>query len=130
MKNLLFWTAVSGALCVILGAFGAHGLKGKLDAYQMDIFEKGVTYQMSHTLAMLACVVLMKIYGNNAFGTAGLFFGLGIICFSGSLYLLAARDLLGLGSMSSILGPITPIGGLLMIIGWVMLAVNALKVNL
>ena len=109
--------AISGALCVIIGAFGAHALKPHLDAYQLTIYEKGVQYQFYHTLALLAMGLLEK-QGGPAKGLtlAGWFFLFGIICFSGSLYLLACRDLLPFPVGWA--GPVTPLGGVGFIAGW------------
>jgi uncharacterized membrane protein YgdD (TMEM256/DUF423 family) len=126
MKYIGAIAAVSGALAVALGAFGAHGLKPHLDAYQLDIYNKAVLYHFIHTLALLTCVVLFAIdpaaKGLNA---AGYCFITGITLFSGSLYLLATRHLTGLPA--NILGPITPIGGLFFIAGWVMLVLYFIR---
>ena len=118
--------AISGGIAVALGAFGAHGLKPLLDAYQVGIYEKAVHYQFFHTLAILACVLLMqKNPDNKQLLWAARLFGFGILCFSGSLYLLATRHLLPvpLGWV----GPVTPIGGVSFIGGWVLLALAAGK---
>lgn len=119
-SSLLRTGAVFGALAVITGAFGAHGLKPHLTDYQIAIFEKGVQYQFYHTAAMLAVALLLKQSPDNQWlKRAGWCFILGIIFFSGSLYLLACRDLLPLPV--AWVGPITPIGGLCFILGWGML---------
>ncbi len=116
-----------GALAVILGAFGAHALKEKLDAYQLEIFNKGVQYQFYHVAALFAVVLLSTKIQSKSLDFAGWFFTIGILFFSGSLYLLATRSLLGLDSITSIIGPITPIGGLCFIIGWILLAISFSK---
>jgi uncharacterized membrane protein YgdD (TMEM256/DUF423 family) len=116
-----------GALAVILGAFGAHALKEKLDAYQLEIFNKGVQYQFYHVVALFAVVLLSTKIQSKSLDFAGWFFSIGILFFSGSLYLLATRSLLGLDSITPIIGPITPIGGLCFIIGWVLLAFSFSK---
>jgi uncharacterized membrane protein YgdD (TMEM256/DUF423 family) len=113
--------AILGALTVIIGAFGAHGLKPQLSEYQMAIFEKGVQYQFYHSLAMLVLGVLQRQMPENAWiRQAGWLFFAGIAGFSGSLYLLACRDLLPFSVTWA--GPVTPIGGLFFISGWLRLA--------
>jgi len=115
--------AISGALAVALGAFGAHSLKAVLDPDQLQTFETGVRYQFYHTLALLFVGLLMNSHPSKALNMAGTSFLVGICCFSGSLYLLATRSLLGIENLT-ILGPITPIGGLFFIIGWVFIALS------
>jgi len=119
--------AVYGALAVILGAFGAHALREKLDTYHLDIFNKGVQYQFYHVVALFAVVLLSTKIQTKSLDFAGWFFIVGILFFSGSLYLLATRSLTGLDSLTSIIGPITPIGGLCFIIGWFLLAFSFSK---
>lgn len=119
--------AVYGALAVILGAFGAHALKDKLDTYQLDIFNKGVQYQFYHVAALLAVVALSEKIAAKTLAYAGWSFSAGILFFSGSLYLLATRSLLGIDALTPILGPITPIGGLCFIAGWIFLLISFLK---
>ena len=119
--------AVYGALAVILGAFGAHALKDKLDAYQHTIYEKAVSYQFYHVVALLAVALLADKLQVKTLSLAGWFFTAGILFFSGSLYLLATRSLLGLDALTPVLGPITPIGGLCFIIGWILLLVSFTK---
>ena len=115
--------ALSGALAVALGAFGAHGLKPVLTEYQLAIYEKGVHYQFYHTLALMAAALLMN--GNNNaryLRLSGWFFTAGILCFSGSLYLLACRDMMAVPV--AVLGPVTPLGGVCFIAGWVLLMLS------
>lgn len=127
-KKFLQLGALLGALSVILGAFSAHALKGKLDTNLLSIFQTGVQYQFYHTFALLMVGWIALKNNNKWFRYAGIFFILGIVCFSGSLYLLANRFLLKIESWSW-LGPITPIGGLCFIIGWVLffIGVSILK---
>ena len=115
--------ALSGALAVAIGAFGAHGLKPLLTEYQLAIYEKGVHYQFYHTLALMAAALLMN--GNNNaryLRLSGWFFTAGILCFSGSLYLLACRDMMAVPV--AVLGPVTPLGGVCFIAGWVLLMLS------
>ncbi|MBK9794802.1 MAG: DUF423 domain-containing protein [Sphingobacteriales bacterium] len=119
--------ALYGALAVILGAFGAHALKEKLDAYQLEIFNKGVQYQFYHVIALFAVVFLAEKIQPKTLTFAGWFFTAGILFFSGSLYLLATRSLMGTDTLTPILGPVTPLGGLCFIIGWILLLVSFTK---
>ncbi len=112
MANIwLSAAALSGFLSVAFGAFGAHGLKGVLDAYSSAIFETAVQYQMFHTLGLLAIGVLQVSYPQRSFKVSGWCFLIGIAFFSGSLYILALSGL-------SWMGAITPIGGTAFLIGW------------
>jgi uncharacterized membrane protein YgdD (TMEM256/DUF423 family) len=116
--------AMVGALAVAIGAFGAHGLKPLLNEYQISIFEKGVQYQFYHAFALLAVGLLVGKNPNNKWlPRAGWFFLAGIIGFSGSLYLLACRDLLPFNVYWA--GPVTPIGGLFFLSGWILLFASA-----
>lgn len=119
--------ATFGALAVILGAFGAHALKERLDAYSLEIFNKGVQYQFYHVIALFAVVFLADKMQTKTLSFAGWFFTAGILFFSGSLYLLATRSLLGTDGLTPILGPVTPLGGLCFIIGWVLLLISFTK---
>ena len=112
--NFLVIGAISGFLVAILGAFGAHGLKDILDEYGKSIYEKAVLYHMFHTMAILILGLIEKIQPELQLSLAGWAFIFGIILFSGSLYVLAVTGFKWMGM-------ITPIGGLMFIIGWVML---------
>ena len=105
------------ALAVMLGAFGAHGLRGRLDAYSMDVYQKAVFYHFIHALGLLAVSILPKTGTFTGYGTdwvCGLLLA-GIVIFSGSLYLLAVTG-------TRALGAITPIGGVSFIAAWLLLA--------
>ena len=112
--NFLVIGAISGCLVVILGAFGAHGLKDILDEYGKSIYEKAVLYHMFHTMAILILGLIEKIQPELQLSLAGWAFLLGILLFSGSLYFLAVTGFKWMGM-------ITPIGGVFFIIGWVLL---------
>lgn len=112
-----------GALAVALGALGAHALKGKLaegaiTADQYAGFETAVRYHMYHVFALLLVVLLRQHLPVKALKLAFIFFVCGIILFSGSLYLLCTRQLLH-APWLTVLGPVTPIGGLFFIAGWI-----------
>ena len=112
--NYLMIGAISGCFVVILGAFGAHGLKDILDDYGKSIYNKAVLYHMFHSIAILILGLINKIQPEIQLSMAGWSFVFGIILFSGSLYILAITGIKSLGM-------ITPIGGILFIIGWVFL---------
>jgi len=123
-RKIVITAAILGMFGVIAGAFAAHGLKPKLTAYQLDVWHTAVQYQFYHVFALL---FLSMLPADRKFtGTAYWLFTLGIVFFSGSLYLLACQDLLGL-HISNIIGPITPLGGLLFIGGWAALALGAVR---
>lgn len=127
-KRLLIYAALYGFLAVAFGAFGAHALKDKLNPYQHEIFDKAVHYQMFHTLAIIAAALLFEKFRLKVFYRSGLAFIIGIFCFSGSLYVLACKDLLMIEN-TKILGPVTPIGGLFFLSGWLMLLAGAIKIK-
>lgn len=112
------------ALAVGMGAFGAHGLKDRLDAYSMTVYEKAVFYHFVHALGILLVALLARTSAITPAGQTRVAWLLliGIIVFSGSLYALAVTGM-------RMLGAITPIGGLAFIIGWLLLAYEALRVQ-
>ncbi len=124
-KPALIAGIISGMLAVILGAFGAHSLKALVDAQYLAIYEKGVTYQFYHTFALLAVGILYSLFPFKSLQLANLFFILGIVCFSGSLYLMTFLKIKGAGIGAG--GIITPIGGLFFIAGWVSLLLGVLR---
>ena len=119
-KTALIAGTVFAGLAVILGAFGAHALKQVLDVAQLQTFETGVRYQMYHSFALLVAGILSATFTGKQIRIAAIFFILGIICFSGSLYALVLLQAKGVVGLSGI-GIITPIGGLFFIIGWLLL---------
>ncbi len=110
--------AAMGFIGVGLGAFGAHALKGQLSPEMLAVFETGVRYQMYHALALLATAALMTRSKGRSLPIAGWSFTAGILLFSGSLYALVLTGV-------TILGAVTPFGGLAFLIGWAGLAANA-----
>jgi uncharacterized membrane protein YgdD (TMEM256/DUF423 family) len=114
-KIILLTASAFGALSVMIGAFGAHALRAMLEAQgRLDTFETAVKYQFYHTLALLAIGLLMYKISDKLLGYAGYSMIGGVIIFSGSLYILCLSGIRWLGA-------ITPIGGVLMIIGWALL---------
>ena len=123
MKGSIISGAIHGFLVVALGAFGAHALENILDEYGTGIWETAVQYQMFHAIAILAIGVLMspKLLGSvKQLKSAVICMNLGVVFFSGSLYILAISGI-------SILGAITPIGGVLFLAGWVLVIIATLK---
>lgn len=114
---------------VILGAFGAHGLKDVLTSAQLAVFKTGVLYQFVHALGIFIVLILSKVYKLPQLLKSFYFFSLGILFFSGSLYLLATQSALGVSL--GFLGPVTPLGGLLFVVGWLWLAwkITVSKIN-
>lgn len=126
-KNYLVAAAVSGGLAVVLGAFGAHSLENiTADEKILHGFQTGVQYQVYHALALLAVVILSEKFSDRWLKWAANCFIAGIILFSGSLYLLTYLKIQG-SSAVKIAGPITPLGGLFFIAGWLFLLIAAVK---
>ncbi|GIO24362.1 DUF423 domain-containing protein [Oceanobacillus sp. J11TS1] len=121
MKLFLIIGAILGFLAVAFGAFGAHGLEGKLSEKALTNWGKAVDYQMFHTMAIVAvALILGKFDGSNLFTSSGWLFLVGILLFSGSLYMYS---LTGVKTFAMI----TPIGGLSFLAGWVLLGIGAMK---
>lgn len=130
-KRFITFSGFSGATAVALGAMGAHFLKSKLDTglitdTNLQTFETGVRYHIIHSIALLVLALLLTKSTNKLFHKAGYCFMIGIVLFSGSLYLLSTADLIGLNEIKW-LGPITPIGGLFFISGWLLIAYAGMK---
>jgi uncharacterized membrane protein YgdD (TMEM256/DUF423 family) len=117
MKKILITAAISGALAVMLGAFGAHGLKKIISPDMLEVFKTGVQYQFYHTFALFVVGILMQFGKSKALKWSGYLFISGIVLFSGSLYILAITGI-------KVLGAITPIGGVAFIAGWIALALH------
>src|SRR5688572_19109174 len=106
-KIFLIAAALAGLTAVVLGAFGAHGLRSSLTPEQLVLWEKGVQYQLYHALALFICSIYLRKEYSITIRNAAICFIVGIICFSGSLYLLATRELTGITPI--IIGPVTPV---------------------
>jgi uncharacterized membrane protein YgdD (TMEM256/DUF423 family) len=117
-RTFLLVGAVAAFLGVALGAFGAHGLRARISPEMLAVFETGVRYQMYHALALVLTSVLMNRMGGWLVVTAGWCFIAGIALFSGSLYALALTGV-------TVLGAITPLGGLAFLAGWGCLSLAA-----
>ena len=115
--------AILGAISVAAGAFGAHALKQVLTEKYLATFETAVRYQFYHVFALLAVGILFKEFPNAWLLWSGRFFTLGVIIFCGSLYLLTLMEAMGNHGFKW-LGAITPLGGLCLIAGWILMAIG------
>jgi uncharacterized membrane protein YgdD (TMEM256/DUF423 family) len=120
MRIFLIIAAISGALAVLLGAFGAHLLKKMITPEMLEVYKTGVQYQFYHTLALLAVGILYLQYPSKRLKWSGYLFIAGIVTFSGLLFLLAITGIKALGMM-------VPVGGLTLVAAWICLVVHILK---
>ncbi len=118
-RTFLLLGALAAFIGVALGAFGAHGLRNRLSAEMLAVFETGVRYQMYHALAILIVALAAARLDGWLIRAAGWLFTGGIVLFSGSLYALALSGI-------TVLGAVTPLGGLAFLAGWACLAIAAL----
>jgi uncharacterized membrane protein YgdD (TMEM256/DUF423 family) len=122
LRSFLMLAAFFGFTGVALGAFAAHGLKNRLTSDYLAIFHTGVTYQLVHALALFGVALLAAYIPGRLVTWAGLSFTIGILLFSGSLYLLTLTGV-------SKLGIITPFGGLCFLAGWLCLGLAAWRLG-
>lgn len=127
-KRLLVTGSILAGLSVIFGAFGAHWLKQNISVNNLLIFETAVRYQMYHAFAILFMASLPDKFHIKPFRFAYFAFLIGIILFSGSIYLLATREITGF--QLSWIGPVTPLGGLFFVSGWVLIILSAFKATI
>ncbi len=118
--------AIIASISTMMGAFGAHLLKDKLSEKALALYETGVRYQLYHAFALIIVGVLYGINPNKHLKTASTLFLLGILFFSGSLYILSYKVNNNLEGLKWV-GPITPLGGLCFIIGWLFIAIGYKK---
>ena len=122
IKISFLFAAAAGGLGVVLGAFGAHGLRGRIEERLLETFQTAVEYQMYHCLALMMVAVLMSMWGRSpALEIASYAFILGVLLFSGSLYGLVLMHM-------KWLGPVTPVGGLCFIVGWSALVCSGFQI--
>ena len=119
-QTILISGAIFMALSVLLGAFGAHALKTRLTPEMMQIYQIGVEYQFYHAMGLLFTGIIGFQINSKWVSRSAIFLGIGIILFSGSLYLIALSGIKAIGA-------ITPIGGLLFVAGWISLAIGVWK---
>ena len=125
-KSILIFAGILGVIAVIMGAMGAHGLRDDLNPIQMNSFLTGARYNMYHAIVLLAIAGNVQNLDAKWMKISVISILVGIVLFSGSIYLLSTSHLIGI-SINSILGPITPIGGLFFVFGWFSIAVAAFK---
>lgn len=119
-QHLFFvFGAFFGLMAFMAGAFGSHALKSQLPPERLQIFEVAVRYQMYHALVLIALTAILNFYSSSLLIVAGWFFVIGTIIFSGSLYLLVWTSF-------KMFGAITPIGGVILFIGWLLLLLGGL----
>lgn len=127
-KKLFVTLGIFGALAVVLGAFGSHSLKALLSEKSLSTYKIGVQYHFNHLVLLGILAILFSKYDQKEFKTAFIVACFGILLFSGSLYLLATRSLLGIESWT-FLGPLTPIGGLCFIASWILLIIGIKRIK-
>ncbi len=121
MKVFIVIGAINAFLAVAFGAFGAHGLANKLEPKYLEIWKTGVTYQMFHASGILVVALLLgKVAASSLFTWSGWLMLIGIVLFSGSLYLLSLTKI-------GILGAITPLGGVSFLAAWLLMIIGAVK---
>jgi uncharacterized membrane protein YgdD (TMEM256/DUF423 family) len=127
-KKILLAASVLGGLAVIFGAFGAHALKNIVTERGLQVYQTGISYHFYHTLALLGLAAWAKndIDPSVWLGRAASCFLIGILLFSGSLYLITLKEVLGLDNWMFLIGPATPVGGLFFIMGWGCLSASIL----
>lgn len=125
-KLFLAVGALLGGIAVALGAFGAHGLKKIVPADTVNTFQTGVQYQMYHALALITVAIVFEKFPNKLMVWSGIAFCIGILLFSGSLYLLTVLKATGKVGLEGV-GIITPFGGLFFIVGWLLLFAGVMK---
>ncbi|GAB1797882.1 DUF423 domain-containing protein [Priestia megaterium] len=121
MKIFLIIGAINAMLAVALGAFGAHGLEGKISEKYLEVWKTGVQYQMFHAMGLFVIAFLLNKFPQSSLLTAsGWIMFAGIVLFSGSLYVLSTSGI-------KVLGAITPLGGVAFIVAWILIVVAAVK---
>lgn len=126
-NRFFFYGSLFGLIAIILGAFGTHTLSEMISEQQMVTFQTGLRYQFYHAFALLILGLMQHQNPKENYKRIANFFIIGTSLFAGSIYLLATRDITHLSG--KILGPITPIGGLILIIGWVQLVWKSFKAS-
>ena len=119
-KAIMFLGGLFGLFAVLLGAFGAHGLRDVVSDGSLSSWQSAVNYQMSHALVLLFSGLWRQLGGPLLLGAAGLLFSIGVLAFSGSIYLLVLLEV-------PWMGPVTPLGGLSLIGGWLCLCLAVLR---
>ena len=126
-KNWLVAATLLAGLAVILGAFGAHGLKSLVSPQQIETFKTGVQYHFYHALALAVAVLISQFVDNVPIRRSFLMFTFGILCFSGSLYGFTLAEILG--TEARWMSIITPLGGVFFILGWLNLTLGIYRLK-
>jgi uncharacterized membrane protein YgdD (TMEM256/DUF423 family) len=127
-KNWLVAATLLAGLAVILGAFGAHGLKKLVSPQQVETFRTGVQYQFYHAVAIALAVLISQFIDSIHIKRSFMFFAIGILCFSGSLYSFTVAEVMG--TEARWLGPVTPFGGVFFVLGWLNLSLGIYKTKI
>ncbi|MGB0882970.1 MAG: DUF423 domain-containing protein [Vicingaceae bacterium] len=127
-KNTLIKAGILGMIAVLGGAFGAHALKEILSPEHLVSFNTGVRYQMIHAVVLICLFLIGTKFEMKQFKIASILIFWGVILFSGSIYILTLKNIIGLEALK-FAGPITPIGGLLIITGWLFILLGAFKLK-
>ena len=127
-KHWIMTASAVSATGVCLGAFGAHILKSKISTDDLEVFQKGIQYLFLHSIAILISAILNIQFPNKFFRQSNWFFLAGIILFSGSLFLISTHSITGLVNYQWI-GPVTPMGGMCFITGWIFFLMGASKIQ-
>jgi uncharacterized membrane protein YgdD (TMEM256/DUF423 family) len=121
LKTFLMLGSLNAFLSVALGAFGAHALRSKLSPDMLNVYQTGVQYHMIHSIGLILIALLADKLGNSSMvNVSGWALFIGIVLFSGSLYALSLSGI-------KVLGAITPLGGVSFLLGWILLAIAAMK---
>lgn len=128
MNKIIVWGTALSATAVMLGAMGAHALKPVLSSEQLSSFETGVRYQMYHGLALILFSLVKEKSTGKLINYVAPLFITGTLFFSVSVYLLATRGITGMEGLKA-MGPITPVGGVLLISGWVCWMLSFIKMK-
>lgn len=131
IKPTLIFSGITLLIAVVFGAMGAHYLKETLEypITKLDSWKTGVHYQQIHGIALLLFVILQQQFKGLKLKTPTLLLKIGLILFSGSIYILAINHSLNIDFLPKIFGPITPIGGLFLISGWITFIISLIKSN-
>tara|TARA_B100000809_G_C14991482_1_gene478184 strand:- start:206 stop:598 length:393 start_codon:yes stop_codon:yes gene_type:complete len=127
-KNILIKAGIIGMIAVLGGAFGAHALKEILSPEHLASFKTGVNYQMIHAVVLMFLFLTSIKFDSKQFRIASKLIFWGVILFSGSIYILTLKNIIGL-EVLKFAGPITPIGGLLIITGWLFIVLGGVSLK-
>ena len=128
IKNTVIKAGIFGVIAVLGGAFGAHALKEVLSPEHLMSYETGIRYQLIHAVVLILLALLISKFDSKQFKWAAQLIFWGVILFSGSIYILTLKNIIGL-EVLKFAGPITPLGGLLIISGWISIVWGGIKLN-